>query len=160
MPKDYFNDHIERATGETSKASPQSLMFERLISNLQSTLEEEVFFDDSDWPSGFDWHHEADAVWEGLAEEATLLATFRTRRPTDRLLCRAAGVIRRAIWASSPMELKAARINLAKLMQNPAAPGVYFMLEEAELCLEQMAERAEAEDQEPPEADLGLSPEA
>ena len=160
MPKDYFNDPIERATGETSKASPHSLMFERLVSNLQSTLEEEVFFDDSDWPGGFDWRSETDAVWQGLAEDATLLATFRTRRPADRLLCRAAGVIHRAIGSKSPDELEAARIKLAKLMQKPAAPRIHFMLEEAELCLEQMTKRAEAEDQEPPEADLGLTPEA
>ena len=73
MPKDYFNDPIERATGESLKASPQSLMFERLVSNLQSTLDEEVFFDDSDWAGGFDWSNEADAVWEGLAEDATML---------------------------------------------------------------------------------------
>ena len=160
MPKDYFNDPIERATGETSKASPHSLMFERLVSNLQSTLEEEVFFDDSDWPGGFDWHHEGDAVWQGLAEEATMLATFRTRKPGDRLLCRAAGVIHRAIGSKSPDELEAARIKLAKIMQKPAEPRIHFMLEEAGLCLEQMADRAEVEGQEPPEADLGLTPEA
>ena len=148
MPKDYFNDPIERATGESFATSPHSLMFERLVSNLQSTLEEEVFFDDSDWPGGFDWRSETDAVWQGLAEDATLLA------------CRAAGVIHRAIGSKSPDELEAARIKLAKLMQKPAAPRIHFMLEEAELCLEQMAERAEAEDQEPPEADLGLTPEA
>ena len=108
MPKDYFNDPIERATGENFAPSPQSLMFERLVSNLQSTLDEEVFFDDSDWADGFDWDSEAEAVWAGLAEDATLLATFRTRRLDDRLLCRAAGVIHRAIRAGSPAELEAA----------------------------------------------------
>ena len=157
MPKDYFNDPIERATGESFAASPQSLMFERLVSNLQSTLDEEAFFDDSDWPGGFDWRSEAEAVWEGLAEDANMLATFRTRRPADRLLCRAAGVIHRAIRSKSPDELEAARIKLAKLMQKPAAPRIHFMLEEAGLCLEQMADRAEAEGYEP---DLGVPPEA
>jgi len=160
MPKDYFNDPIERATGESFATSPHSLMFERLVSNLQSTLDEEVFFDDSDWPEGFDWRSEAEAVWAGLAEDATLLATFRTRRPDDRLLCRAAGVIHRAIRAGSPAELEAARIKLAKIMQKPAEPRIHFMLEEAGLSLEQMADRAEVEGQEPPEADLGLTPEA
>ena len=160
MPKDYFNDPIERATGESFATSPHSLMFERLVSNLQSTLDEEVFFDDSDWPEGFDWRSEAEAVWAGLAEDATLLATFRTRRPDDRLLCRAAGVIHRAIRAASPAELEAARIKLAKIMQKPAEPRIHFMLEEAGLSLEQMADRAEVEGQEPPEADLGLTPEA
>ena len=160
MPKDYFNDPIERATGESFATSPHSLMFERLVSNLQSTLDEEVFFDDSDWPEGFDWRSEAEAVWAGLAEDATLLATFRTRRPDDRLLCRAAGVIPRAIRAGSPAELEAARIKLAKIMQKPAEPRIHFMLEEAGLSLEQMADRAEVEGQEPPEADLGLTPEA
>ncbi|KZZ25512.1 hypothetical protein A3753_30925 [Sulfitobacter sp. HI0082] len=81
MPKDYFNDPIERATGQNSAASPQSLMFERLISNLQSTLDEEVFFDDSDWAGGFDWGNETDAVWEGLAEDATM--RMRRPRPID-----------------------------------------------------------------------------
>ncbi|UWR35253.1 hypothetical protein K3759_17480 (plasmid) [Sulfitobacter sp. W027] len=160
MPKDYFNDPIERATGESFATSPHSLMFERLVSNLQSTLDEEVFFDDSDWPEGFDWRSEAEAVWAGLAEDATLLATFRTCRPDDRLLCRAAGVIHRAIRAGSPAELEAARIKLAKIMQKPAEPRIHFMLEEAGLSLEQMADRAEVEGQEPPEADLGLTPEA
>ncbi|KZZ23411.1 hypothetical protein A3753_19465 [Sulfitobacter sp. HI0082] len=68
MPKDYFNPPVAAATGQNHKISPQALMFERLISELQSTLEEEVFFDDSDWPDGFDWMGEAEAVWEGLAE--------------------------------------------------------------------------------------------
>ena len=98
MPKDYFNDPIEKETGQSFKASPQALMFERLVSELQATLEEEVFFDDSDWPHGFDWSNEADAVWEGLAEDATLLAKFRTRSPADQVLCRAAGLIYRAIF--------------------------------------------------------------
>ncbi|WP_339638981.1 hypothetical protein [uncultured Sulfitobacter sp.] len=157
MPKDYFNDPIERATGENFAPSPQSLMFERLVSNLQSTLDEEVFFDDSDWADGFDWDSEAEAVWAGLAEDATMLATFRTRRPADRLLCRAAGVIHRAIRAGSAAELEAARIKLEKLMQKPAEPRIHFMLEEAGLCLEQMADRAKAEGC---ESDLGLPPEA
>jgi hypothetical protein len=157
MPKDYFNDPIERATGQSFAASPQSLMFERLVSNLQSTLDEEVFFDDSDWPGGFDWRSEAEAVWAGLAEDATLLATFRTRRLDDRLLCRAAGVIHRAIRAGSPAELEAARIKLAKLMQKPAEPRIHFMLEEAELCLVQMADRADADSA---GSDLGLTPDA
>ena len=160
MPKDYFNDPIERATGQSFAASPQSLMFERLVSNLQSTLDEEVFFDDSDWADGFDWRSEAEAVWAGLAEDATLLATFRTRRPDDRLLCRAAGVIHRAIRAGSPAELEAARIKLTKIMQKPAEPRIHFMLEEAGLSLEQMADRAEVEGREPPETDLGPTPEA
>ena len=91
MLNDYFNDPIDQATGQNFGASPQSLMFERLVSNMQSTLDEEVFFDDTDWPDGFAWGSETDAVWEGLAEDAFLLARFRTRKPADKLLCRAAG---------------------------------------------------------------------
>ena len=155
MPKDYFNDTIDQATGQNFAASPQSLMFEHLVSNMQSTLDEEVFFDDTDWPDGFDWHCETDNVWEGLAEDALMLATFRTGKPADKLLCRAAGVIHRAIRSRSPIELEAAQIKLAQIMQSAAPARVYFMLEEAELCLEQMAERAEADE---PGNNLGLTP--
>ena len=52
MLNDYFNDPIDQATGQNFEVSPQSLMFERLVSNMQSTLDEEVFFDDTDWPQG------------------------------------------------------------------------------------------------------------
>ncbi|KZZ25508.1 hypothetical protein A3753_31945 [Sulfitobacter sp. HI0082] len=86
-----------------------------------------------------------------------MLATFRTRRPADRLLCRAAGVIHRAIRSESPEELEAARIKLAKLMKSSAQPRIHFILEEAGLCLEQMADRAEADS---PGSDLGLTPDA
>ena len=157
MLNDYFNDPIDQATGQNSGASPQSLMFERLVSNMQSTLDEEVFFDDTDWPDGFAWGSETDAVWKGLAEDAKLLATFRTRKPADKLLCRAAGVIHRAIRSKSPLELEAAQVKFAQIMQSTASARVYFMLEEAELCLEQMAERAEADE---PGSDLGFTPDA
>ena len=157
MLNDYFNDPIDQATGQNFGASPQSLMFERLVSNMQSTLDEEVFFDDTDWPDGFAWGSETDAVWEGLAEDAKLLATFRTRKPADKLLCRAAGVIHRAIRSKSPLELEAAQVKLAQIMQSAAPARVYFMLEEAELSLEQMAERAEADE---PGSDLGFTPDA
>ena len=157
MLNDYFNDPIDQATGQNSGASPQSLMFERLVSNMQSTLDEEVFFDDTEWPDGFAWGSETDAVWEGLAEDAKLLATFRTRKPADKLLCRAAGVIYRAIRSKSPIELEAAQVKFAQIMQSTASARVYFMLEEAELCLEQMAERAEADE---PGSDLGFTPDA
>ena len=157
MPKDYFNDTIDQATGQNFAASPQSLMFEHLVSNMQSTLDEEVFFDDTDWPDGFDWQCETDNVWEGLAKDAIMLARFRTRKPADKLLCRAAGVIHRAIRSKSPLELEAAQVKLAQIMQSAAPARVYFMLEEAELCLEQMLERAKADD---PRNDLGFTPEA
>jgi len=157
MPKDYFNDPIDQATGQNFAASPQSLMFERLVSNMQSTLDEEVFFDDTDWPEGFDWGNDRDAVWEGLAEDAFMLARFRTRKPADKLLCRAAGVIYRAIRSKSPIELEAAQVKFAQIMQSTASARVYFMLEEAELCLEQVAERAEANGS---LNDLGLTPDA
>ena len=157
MPKDYFNDPIDQATGQNFAASPQSLMFERLVSNMQSTLDEEVFFDDTDWPEGFDWGNDRDAVWEGLAEDAFMLARFRTRKPADKLLCRAAGVIYRAIRSKSPIELEAAQVKFAQIMQSTASVRVYFMLEEAELCLEQMAERAVANGS---LNDLALTPDA
>ncbi|WP_340245988.1 hypothetical protein [Sulfitobacter pontiacus] len=157
MPKDYFNDAIERVTGQNFSASPQSLMFEHLVSNMQSTLDEEVFFDDTDWPDGFDWQCETDNVWEGLAEDAIMLARFRTRMPADKLLCRAAGVIHRAIRSKSPIELEAAQVKFAQIMQSTASARVYFMLEEAELCLEQMAERAVANGS---LNDFGLTPDA
>ncbi|WP_340245615.1 hypothetical protein [Sulfitobacter pontiacus] len=157
MPKDYFNDPIDQATGQNFAASPQSLMFERLVSNMQSTLDEEVFFDDTDWPDGFAWGSETDAVWEGLAEDAKMLATFRTRKPADKLLCRAAGVVHRAIRSKSLFELEAAQVKLAQIMQSTVSARVYFMLEEAELCLEQMVDRAEANGS---LNDLGLTPNA
>lgn len=157
MLNDYFNDPIDQATGQNSGASPQSLMFERLVSNMQSTLDEEVFFDDTDWPDGFAWGSETDAVWEGLAEDAKMLATFRTRKPADKLLCRAAGVVHRGIRSKSLFELEAAQVKLAQIMQSTASARVYFMLKEAELCLEQMAERAEADE---PGSDLGFTPDA
>lgn len=157
MPKDYFNTPVAAATGQNHKISPQALMFERLIGELQSTLEEEVFFDDTDWPDGFDWMGEAEAVWEGLAEEANLIAKFRTRRSADRLLCRAAGVIHRAIRAGSPLELDAARERLAVFADAFAPANVRFLLEEAQACLDQMAERAAADEQNPPAADPGAT---
>ena len=157
MLNDYFNDPIDQATGQNYGASPQSIMFERLVSNMQSTLDEEVFFDDSDWPEGFDWGNDRDAVWEGLAEDAFMLARFRTRMPADKLLRRAAGLIHRAIRSKSPLELEAAQVKFAQIMQSTASARVYFMLEEAEPCLEQMAERAEADE---PGNDLGFTPDA
>jgi len=158
MPKDYFNPSVAAATGQNHKISPQALMFERLISDVQSTFEEEVFFADSDWPNGFDWMCEAEAVWEDLSEEANLIAKFRTRRPADRLLCRAAGVIHRAIRAGSPIELDAARQRLAELADAFPPANVHFLLEKAQACLDQMAERAVADDRKQPEADLGATP--
>jgi len=157
MLNGYFNDPIDQATGQNFAASPQSLMFARLVSNMQSTLDEEVFFDDTDWPDGFACGSETDAVWDGLAEDATMLATFRTRKPADKLLCLAAGVIHRAIRSKSPLELEAAQVKFAQIMQSAAPARVYFMLEEAELCLEQMADRAEANGS---LNDLGLTPDA
>ena len=55
------------------------------------------------------------------------------------------------------VELETAQVKLAKIMQSAAPARVYFMLEEAELCLEQMAERAKADD---PGNDLGSTPDA
>ena len=160
MPKDYFNDPAAQTTGRIFPASPQALMFERLVSEMQSTLDEDVFFDDSDWPHGFDWANEAEAVWDGLAEDATLLAKFHTRSPADQMLCRAAGLIYRAIRAGSPHELDAVRVKLAEIMNLPAPANVHFLLEQAELSFEQMADRAKAGELEPPETDLGPTPRA
>ena len=160
MPKDYFNDPIEKETGQSFKASPQALMFERLVSELQATLEEEVFFDDSDWPHGFDWSNEADAVWEGLAEDATLLAKFRTRSPADQVLCRAAGLIYRAICAESPIELEAVCRQFAEIMKLPVPAHAHFLLEEAQNCLQQMGDRAETDDHKRSGADQGPALEA
>jgi hypothetical protein len=66
-------------------------------------------------------------------------------------------VIHRAIRSKSPLELEAAQVKLAQIMQSAAPARVYFMLEEAELSLEQMAERAEADE---PGSDLGFTPDA
>ncbi len=135
-------------------------MFERLVSDVQSTLQEEVWFDDSDWPNGFDWHNEVDAVWEGLAEDSFLLAKFRTRNAGGRLLCRGAGAIHHAIRAGSPAEIDAALDHLTKCMRKPASDHVHFLLKEAQVCLEQMADTARAEDPNGPDIDLDLSPAA
>ena len=66
-------------------------------------------------------------------------------------------MIHRAIRSRSMVELETAQVKLAKIMQSAAPARVYFMLEEAELCLEQMAERAKADD---PGNDLGSTPDA
>ena len=160
MPKDYFNPPVAAATEQNHIISPQALMFERLVGDMQSALDEEVFFDDSDWPCGFDWGGEAEAVWQGLAEDATMLATFQTRRPMERLLCRAAGVIHRAICAGSLDELEAARLKLVNIMDVSAESRIHFMLEEAQNCLDQMADRAAGDNQVPPAAGFGSAPEA
>ena len=78
MSKFHINSLLQPATGETCPRSPAVLMFERLVGDMQSTLQEEVWFDASDWPNGFDWHGEVDAFWEGLAEDAFLLAKYPT----------------------------------------------------------------------------------
>jgi hypothetical protein len=132
-------------------------MFERLVDDMQSTLQEEVWFDDSDWPNGFDWHGEVDAIWEGLAEDAFLLAKFPTGNAGGRLLCRGAGAIHRAIRAGSPAEIDAVLDCLATYMQKPASDHVYFLLKEAQVCLEQMADNARADEPSGPDIELGLS---
>jgi len=157
MSKFHINSLLQPATGETCPRSPAVLMFERLISDMQSTLQEEVWFDASDWPNGFDWDGGVDAVWECLAEDALLLAKFPTRNAGGRLLCRGASVIHRAIRAGSPAEFDAALGRLMTYMQKPASGHVHFLLKEAQVCLEQMADTARTETPKGPDIDLGLS---
>jgi len=160
MSKFHINSLLQPTTGETCPRSLAVLMFERLVGDMQSTLQEEVWFDDSDWPNSFDWHGEVDAIWDELAEDAFLLAKFPTRNAGGRLLCRGAGAIHRAIRAGSPAEIDAALDRLATYMQKPASNHVNFLLKEAQVCLEQMADTALAEEANGPDIDLGLSPAA
>ncbi|MGJ8547517.1 MAG: hypothetical protein ACSHWZ_18875 [Sulfitobacter sp.] len=157
MSKHYFNGLFAPATGETSPQSPAALMFERLVGDMQSTLQEEVWFDDSDWPGGFDWQCSVDAVWEGLAEDASLLAKLCTRNTGGRLLCRGAGLIARAIRADTPLELDAVLSRFAVVLQAPAPSNVRFMLEEAQVCLQQMLDLARGNDS---ASNFGLPPAA
>ena len=157
MSKFHINSLLQPTTGETCPRSPAVLMFERLVGDMHSTLQEKVWFDPSDWPNGFDWHGEVDAIWEGLAEDAFLLAKYPTRNAGGRLLCRGAGVIHRAIRAGSPAEIDAALNRLLAYMRKPASDHVHFLLKEAQVCLEQMADTARAEEANGPDIDLGLS---
>lgn len=156
MSKNYFNGLFEPTTGETSPRSPAVLMFERLVGDMQSTLQEEVWFDDCDWPDGYDWQGDVEAVWEGLAEDASMLAKFPTRDAGGRLLCRGAGLTARAIRAETPLELETVLSQFEVCLQAPASENVQFLLEEAQVCLEQMVDLAQLSDQDP-KADFGLS---
>jgi hypothetical protein len=125
-------------------------MFERLVSEIQSSLAAEVWFDDSDWPNGFDWQNDADAVWECLQDDAQRLSGWRARDASSRMLCRAAGVIAGALRAKTTDELDVFRARFAKLLEEPATRIVHFLLGEAFDCLEQMTRLAKSDGPEDP----------
>lgn len=154
MPKDDFNSPFTPRTDANAFASPHALMFERLVSDMQSTLEEEIWFDDSDWPDGFNWHNEADAVWEGLAEDARMLARFPATAAADRLLTRSAGLVLRAIRAETLDDLENVLIRFSMLKREDFAEHVHFLLQEAIACIEEMAVRAQNHDPDGPDLDL------
>lgn len=153
MPKDDFNSPFMSGTGENAATSPHALMFERLVGDMQSTLDEEVWFDDADWPDGFDWHDNADAVWEGLAEDARMLAKFPSSVAGDRLLARSAGLILRAIRAETVADLEQILIRFSMLLNENSVEHVHFLLHEATACIEEMASRAQGDDPDGPDLD-------
>ncbi len=156
MPKDDFNSPIAPRTGANVSTSPHTLMFERLVSEMQSTLEEEVWFDATDWPGGFDWSNEADAVWEGLAEDAGMLAKFPARTHADRLLCRCAGLVLRAIRARTSADLENVLSRFASCLREQGRGHIHFLMKEAHDCVEQMGILAQTDDPNGP--DSGLDP--
>lgn len=153
MPKDDFNSPYLPGTGANAAKSPHALMFDRLVSDMQSTLEEEIWFDDADWPDGFDWHSETDAVWEGLAEDAHMIARFPPNVAGDRLLARSAGLVLRAIRAETLADLEQILIRFSVFKREDFAEHVHFLLQEAIACIEEMAVRAQNNDPDGPNFD-------
>lgn len=121
MSNFHINHSAPRGEGRSSHSSPTVLMFEQFVCNLRATVEEEIWFDDSDWPDGFDWRVNAGAVWEGLAEDAAQLSTFPPRNPSARLLCRGAGVIACLLRVQDPADLTRLLRRYEALMKVPAS---------------------------------------
>lgn len=150
MSNFHINHLAPRGKGATVPPTPAVRMFERLVSEIQSSLAAEVWFDDSDWPNGFDWQNDADAVWECLQDDAQRLSGWRARDASSRMLCRAAGVIAGALRAKTTGELDVFRARFFNLMDEPATRTVYFLLDEAFDCLEQMTGLAKGDGPEGP----------
>lgn len=136
MSEYHINHLAPRGEGRSSHSSPTVLMFEQFVCNLRATVEEEIWFDDSDWPDGFDWRVNAGAVWEGLAEDAAQLSTFPPRNHSARLLCRGAGLIARALRAETLEEMAFLLKQFEALIGLPASVDVKELMQRALAHLE------------------------
>ncbi|WP_281966966.1 hypothetical protein [Roseovarius nanhaiticus] len=115
--------------------------FADIVCNLQSSLDEEVWFDDSDWDPAFNWGEDADAVWQAIAEDADELTALRPRNANDLAQQRMSGLIARAIRSQSLVEIddvlarSAWCLDAAKRL---CTPEVHYLLAEAHECLDRM----------------------
>lgn len=115
--------------------------FADIVCNLQSSLEEEVWFDDSDFDPAFDWAEDADAVWQAIAEDADELTALRPRNANDLAQHRMSRLVARAIRSQSLFELddvlarSAWGLDTAKHL---CSPEVHYLLADAHECLDRM----------------------
>ena len=130
---------LEAACESTSFFEPR---FVDIVANLQSSLEEEVWFDDTDYDPAFDWTADADAVWHALAEDADDLTAQPPKNSDDLALHRMSRLIARAIRSTSLIELcdvlsrSALCLDHAKRLRSSE---IYYLLADAHECLDRMA---------------------
>lgn len=116
-------------------------LFADIVSNLQSSLEEEVWFDDSDFDPAFDWTENADAVWHAIAEDADELTALRPQYVSDLPLRRMSGLIADAIRSQSLFELDDILARSARCLdvaRHLRSSDVRFLLADAHECLDRM----------------------
>jgi|GEM_PF-1151043 len=129
----------EAASKLTSFFEPR---FADIVSNLYSSLEEEVWFDDTDYDPAFDWTEDADAVWHAIAEDADDLASLAPQDAGDLALHRMSRLVARAIRSTSLIELNhvlsrsAICLDEAKRLHSPE---IHYLLADAHECLDRMA---------------------
>ena len=126
-------------------SKPTSLFetrFSDIVSNLYSSLEEEVWFDDTDYDPAFDWAADADAVWHAIAEDADVLTSLAPRSANDLALHRMSGLITHAIRSESLPELDdvwARSVRCLDQAKHLRSPEIYYLLSDAHECLDRMA---------------------
>jgi len=116
--------------------------FSDIVSNLYSSLEEEIWFDDTDYDPAFDWAGDADAVWHAIAEDADVLTSLAPRSANDLALHRMSGLVARAIRSESLLELDDVRARSAHCLDQAKhlrSPEIYYLLADAHECLDRMA---------------------
>ncbi len=115
--------------------------FADIVSSLHSSLEEEVWFDDSDWDPAFDWTEDADAVWHAIAEDAEELTALPPQNANDLAQHRMSRLIARAIRSQSLFEIDDVLARSARCLDTAkrfCAPEIHYLLADAHECLDRM----------------------
>lgn len=130
---------LEAACESTSFFEPR---FADIVANMQYSLEEEVWFDDTDYDPAFDWTADADAVWHAIAEDADELTACFPQDASDLALHRMSRLIARAIRSTSLLELDDVLARSALCLDATKRlrfPEIHFLLADAHECLDRMA---------------------